>query len=122
MTKNNDQQTSCSDERNDVKETDEISMETLIIKIDGMHCGGCVTGVEKALIQVHGVQSAAVSLEAGEATVTYDPAYVSAADLVPAVVAAGYSARATVEPASTSNQDGHCDSGSSKRKGGCCCS
>lgn len=97
-------------------------MDTLIIKIDGMHCGSCVTGVEKALIQVHGVQSAAVSLEAGQATVTYDPAYVSTADLVSAVVAAGYSARANAESAPAPAQGGHCGSGSGKSKGGCCCS
>ena len=107
-----------------MQETEEKPMETLITKIDGMHCGSCVAGVEKALIQVNGVQSAAVYLEAGQATVTYDPAYVSTADLVSAVVTAGYSARANAEPAPAPApapaQSGHCGSGSGKSKGGCC--
>ncbi|WP_324733807.1 heavy-metal-associated domain-containing protein [Pseudomonas paeninsulae] len=97
-------------------------METLIINIDGMHCGGCVTGVKKALNHAHGVQSAAVSLEAGQATVTYDPTHVSATALVSAVVAAGYSVRTNVEPESVPVQAGQCGSGSGKSKGGCCCS
>lgn len=97
-------------------------METLIIKIDGMHCGGCVTAVEKALNHVHGVQSAAVSLEAGQATVTYDPTYASTADLVSAVVATGYSARTNAELESAPAQAGPCGSGSGKSKGGGCCS
>lgn len=99
-------------------------MKTSTLKIDGMHCGGCVGSVEKALRQVQGLQSVSVSLEAGEATVTYDPARAGIADFTQAVSSAGYSASTNVETASTPSQAGHCGSsnGKSKSKGGCCCS
>lgn len=97
-------------------------METSILKIDGMHCGGCVSSVEKALRQVQGMQSVSISLEAGEAAVTYDPARAGIADFTQAVSSAGYSMSTNVEPASTRSQSGHCGSSSGKPKGGCCCS
>lgn len=97
-------------------------METLILKIDGMHCGGCVGSVEKALRHVQGLQSVSVSLEAGEAVVTYDPARAGIADFTQAVSNAGYPASTNAEPASTRSQAGHCGSRNGKPKGGCCCS
>jgi copper chaperone CopZ len=97
-------------------------MKTSIMKIGGMHCGGCVGSVEKALRQVQGLQSASVSLEAGEATVTYDPARASLADFTQAVSSAGYSVSTNTEPASTHPQAGHCGSSIDRPKGGCCCS
>lgn len=41
---------------------------TVSLTIDGMHCGGCVRSVEKAVQAIDGVSNVAVSLEKGELT------------------------------------------------------
>lgn len=68
-------------------------METLTLGIDGMHCGGCVGKLEKALLAVAGVRSASVSLGARSATVTYDPALAGVDALGGAIDGAGYAVR-----------------------------
>ncbi|MGA8055264.1 MAG: heavy-metal-associated domain-containing protein [Burkholderiales bacterium] len=49
-------------------------MQTAVIKVNGMTCGGCVRSVTRVLQAVQGVESVNVSLERGEAALTYDPA------------------------------------------------
>ncbi|MBG20143.1 MAG: hypothetical protein CML31_09320 [Rhizobiales bacterium] len=44
----------------------------ITLKIDGMHCGGCVSSVEKAARGVDGVDNVTVSLEKGELTADAD--------------------------------------------------
>jgi len=46
--------------------------QTLQVGVDGMTCASCVASVERALLGVSGVQSAAVSLSLGQATVEAD--------------------------------------------------
>lgn len=46
-------------------------MQTEILKVTGMSCGGCVSTVEGALSAVPGVNSAKVSLATREATVQF---------------------------------------------------
>jgi len=41
---------------------------TVSMKIDGMHCDGCLRSVEKAATSVEGVSNLSVSLESGELT------------------------------------------------------
>ncbi len=41
---------------------------TITLKIDGMHCGGCVRSVEKATQSLDGVSNVSVSLENAELT------------------------------------------------------
>lgn len=41
---------------------------TITLKIDGMHCGGCVRSVEKAALSLDGVSNVSVSLENAELT------------------------------------------------------
>ena len=41
---------------------------TISIKIDGMHCDGCVRSIEKATQALAGVSNVAVNLENGELT------------------------------------------------------
>jgi len=56
-----------------------------------MHCNHCVMHVTNALVEdVPGVSNADVSLEKGEATVTYDPAKTELAAMAEAVSEAGY--------------------------------
>jgi len=61
--------------------------------VAGMHCGGCVKSVTRAVSELHGVQSVAVSLEANAATVEYDGAATGPAAIVAAIEAAGFEAR-----------------------------
>ena len=65
-------------------------METVTLKVDGMTCGGCVASVTRVLKATPGVDDAVVRLDAGSATVTYDPARTSVPALKSAIEDAGY--------------------------------
>jgi len=65
-------------------------METAQFKVEGMSCGGCVKGVTAALNAVEGVSHVNVELEAAKATVQYDPAKATVAQLHQAVEEAGF--------------------------------
>jgi copper chaperone len=67
-------------------------MENTVIKIGGMSCQGCVKNITGVLGGLAGVSSAEVSLEAGEATVAFDPQLVARAALVSAIEDAGFDA------------------------------
>ena len=58
------------------------------IKINGMSCGHCVSRVKQAIDGLSGVSQSDV--EIGSATVTYDEARLSVADIEAAVEKAGY--------------------------------
>ncbi len=83
-------------------------MQTELLKITGMTCGGCVSSVTKALKAVSGVSDAKVSLSAGEATVQFDEGMTSPDRLKSAVLQAGYGVIAINSAAGP------------KSKGGCC--
>jgi len=68
------------------RETD----KSLVIR--GMHCAGCAQTVGAALRNVPGVTEARVNLMTARASVRYDPARATVADLEAAVRAAGYEA------------------------------
>ena len=80
--------------------TDEMRSEsapggaTVVLAIEGMHCGSCSALIEETLLEDLGVTAASVDLAAARATVTYDPAQHSVGDLCDAVAAAGYVAKA----------------------------
>jgi copper chaperone len=63
-------------------------MTGFTLKIDGMHCGGCVDRVTNALKKVDGVEVGTV--EVGSAVVRYDPARTSEAALRAAVEKLGF--------------------------------
>jgi copper chaperone len=67
-----------------------IELETVVLKVNGMTCGGCVKSVTRVLTSVAGVGTAEVSLGRGEARVSYDPARASLAQLRKAIEDAGY--------------------------------
>jgi copper chaperone len=67
-------------------------METTVLKVDGMTCGGCVRSVTNVLKTLPGVADAVVSLEKSEAKVTFDPARTSPAAFRKAIEEAGYEA------------------------------
>ena len=65
-------------------------METMKLKVNGMSCMMCVKHVTHALQGVDGVTDVAVSLDAGTATVTFDPAKANLAAFTAAVAEADY--------------------------------
>lgn len=65
-------------------------MEKVLLKVNGMTCGGCVRSVKNVLEAIPGVASADVSLEKAQATVSYDPAQASLDKMKEAVSDAGY--------------------------------
>lgn len=67
-------------------------METTILKVGGMTCGGCVRSVTNVLKMLPGVADAEVSLEKSEAKVTFDSARTSPAAFRKAIEDAGYEA------------------------------
>lgn len=80
-------------------------MQTEIVKVTGMTCGGCTSKVTNALKAITGVGDAKVSLSDGEATVQYDERLTSPEKLKSAVKGAGYGVDAAQKP---------------QGKGGCC--
>ncbi len=62
----------------------------LELEITGMTCASCVARNERVLRKLEGVEEANVNFATEKATVTFDPARVSAAQLVDAIKAAGY--------------------------------
>ena len=62
--------------------------------VDGMHCDGCVKSVTRAVRQMPGVKQVVVSLPDKRATVDYDGAAVNPAEIIGAIVGAGFLARA----------------------------
>ncbi len=63
--------------------------------VAGMTCASCVRRIEKALNKVDGVDHASVNLATENATVRYDPAVASPAQMQAAVEKAGYQVRET---------------------------
>ena len=83
-------------------------MQTELLKVTGMTCGGCSSTVTHALQAVTGVGEVNVSLSTGDAAVQYDERLTSPEQLKSAVKGAGYGVDAV-----DANQ---------KSKGkGCCC-
>jgi|DewCreStandDraft_2_1066082.scaffolds.fasta_scaffold00260_57 Cu+-exporting ATPase len=65
----------------------------LTLPIEGMTCASCVRRVERALLRLPGVVSAAVNLATEKATVRYLPGTVTVEDIKQAVERAGYHIR-----------------------------
>ncbi len=71
----------------------EVRREQVTVGVGGMHCAGCVAGVEKAILSVPGVADAEVSLANEEARITLIPGAVELAKVSRAVESAGYELR-----------------------------
>ncbi len=65
-------------------------MKEVKLNIEGMHCTGCSTRLEKVLNNVDGVEDAKVSLEEKKADIKYDETQVSEKELIEAVEDAGF--------------------------------
>jgi len=77
-----------------------ISVGELKLEIEGMHCAGCVSSVEKALRGLEGVETAEVNLPLKRGKVEYDPAKIEPGAIESAVKQAGFSSRRMLEQTS----------------------
>ena len=83
-------------------------MQTELLKVTGMTCGGCISSVTHALKAVSGVSDVKVSLSAGEATVQYDEQLTSPEQLKSVVQSAGYGVDVTNAAHSHKSKTGCC--------------
>jgi Cu2+-exporting ATPase len=58
-----------------------------------MHCAGCLSGIERTLMGVPGVEAARANLTARRVSVRFDPAAAAPDDFLTAIEALGYAAR-----------------------------
>lgn len=65
-------------------------METVVLKVQGMTCGGCVKSVERVLRSMDGVEEVQVSLENANARIGYDAQKANTAAFKNAIEDAGY--------------------------------
>ncbi|MEO8563528.1 MAG: heavy-metal-associated domain-containing protein, partial [bacterium] len=66
-------------------------MTQTTLTIDGMHCGGCVANVKRALERIDGVTTESVRV--GEARIAYDERQTPLHTILGSVAEAGYPAR-----------------------------
>jgi len=83
-------------------------MQTELLNVTGMTCGGCTGSVTKALKAVAGVGDVKVSLSTGEATVQYDERRTSPEQLKSAVTGAGYGVDAASKTQKPQGKSGCC--------------
>lgn len=65
-------------------------MKETNLKIEGMHCAGCSTRLEKVLKNLEGVEIAKVSLEEKKATIKYDETKINIENIKEAIEDAGF--------------------------------
>ena len=65
-------------------------MKETNLKIEGMHCAGCSTRLEKVLNNLEGVEKAQVSLQEKKATIKYDKNKISLKSIKEAIEDAGF--------------------------------
>ena len=93
-------------------------MQTEILKVTGMTCGGCSSNVTRALVGVDGVHNVDVSLAGGEAKVDFDENMTSLDKLVASVQEAGYGVNEDVADINVEEQKFEGQKTEGKR--GCC--
>ena len=65
-------------------------MKEINLKIEGMHCAGCSTRLEKVLNNLDGVEKAQVSLEEKKATIKYNETKISIENIKNVIEDAGF--------------------------------
>lgn len=85
-----------------------LNMQTELLQVTGMTCGGCTSNVANALKKIDGVVDAHVSLAAGEATVKFDERMTSPEHLRLAVQRAGYGIGTATPPIYNQKKHGCC--------------
>ena len=69
-----------------------ICMEKIELKIEGMHCGACATGIQMLVSSMEGVSNVFVDYEGKKGTLEFDPAKVTKDAIVKAIAELGYTA------------------------------
>ncbi len=67
-------------------------MANVILNIEGMHCGGCATGIQMITSGMDGVTSSFVDLDAKKGTIEYDDTKVKPEAMIAAIKELGYTA------------------------------
>lgn len=67
-------------------------MEKIEMHIEGMHCGGCATGIQMVSMGLPGMKSAFVDLDGKKGTFEFDPTKVTREKLIAAIAELGYTA------------------------------
>jgi copper chaperone len=67
-------------------------MDTINLDIQGMHCGGCATGIQMVTEQLDGVESAFVDLDGKKGTWQVDSTKVTADKIIEEITKLGYTA------------------------------
>lgn len=70
--------------------TEPIDQQNLSLPVGGMSCASCVSHVESALKEIHGVSKVTVVLATNKANLNYDPTLVKISDLQKAITDIGY--------------------------------
>ena len=83
-------------------------MQTEIIKVTGMTCGGCTNTITRALVAIDGVHNVNVSLAGGEAKVDFDEIMTSQEKLIAAVQEAGYGVNEDISEQKIEDKSGCC--------------
>ena len=65
-------------------------MKHLEIRIEGMHCEGCVASVQRALASRPGVDAAQANLDSGIVAIDFDPSRIDRPGLEAAIEDAGF--------------------------------
>lgn len=65
-------------------------MKETNLKIEGMHCAGCSTRLERVLNNLEGVKTAKVSLEEKKATIKYDETKINIENIKETIEDAGF--------------------------------
>ena len=65
-------------------------MKHLEIRIEGMHCDGCVASVQRALASRPGVDAAQADLDSGIVAIDFDPSRIDRPGLEEAIEDAGF--------------------------------
>ncbi|MEM3799978.1 MAG: heavy metal-associated domain-containing protein [Thermoprotei archaeon] len=67
-----------------------VQKKVAVIRVGGMHCGGCARNVEAALSKLAGVGNVRVNLEEGQVSLEFDPGRVGLEEVRRAIRKAGY--------------------------------
>lgn len=67
-------------------------MTKIEMNIEGMHCGGCATGIQMVTEQMDGVSSTFVDLDSKKGTFEFDEGTTSADNIIAEISKLGYTA------------------------------
>lgn len=67
-------------------------MKNIELKIEGMHCTGCSTRLEKVLNGLDGVSNASVNLETKNAVIEFDSSKITLEEIKETIEDAGFKA------------------------------